>query len=197
MYSGSGIDEHSPFVMQIVEAMKPLVGVIESSEVRKYGLQEASNIYDRLLPHRTFSNGVPPPNAVTKSLAVAEAFALACKKLDLQRFIDFSEIDFLLSSGFKDTAAIKCGVELETHLRKLCVKYGIDVMIEENRAKKAERLNSDLAAINVYNKHDQKQISSWLELRNNAAHGNFQEFTDEHVSLMIQGVRDFIFRHPI
>jgi hypothetical protein len=28
MYSGSGIDENSPFVMQIVEAMRPLVGVI-------------------------------------------------------------------------------------------------------------------------------------------------------------------------
>jgi len=90
-----GIDENSLFVTQIVEAMRPLIGVIESSEIKKYGLQEASMIYDRLLPYRTMSNGIPQPNAVPKSQAVAEAFALACKRLDLLRFVDFSEMDFL------------------------------------------------------------------------------------------------------
>ncbi|MBA2397002.1 MAG: hypothetical protein H0V70_30135 [Ktedonobacteraceae bacterium] len=197
----SQINQHSLFVSQIEQAMRALVGSIEDAEIRKYGLQAASDIYDRLLPYRNMSNGIPQPNAVTKEQAVAEAYAIAYSHLNLPKFVDFSQIDFLLSEGYKDAAAVMCGSELEKHLRKLCVSSGIDVFLPpgstgEPQPKKAERLNADLASLSVYNKLEQKQVTSWLDLRNKSAHGDYHEYTVEQVSLMVQGVRGFIIHHP-
>jgi hypothetical protein len=190
----------SLFVDQIIDAMRPLIGSIEQAKVREYGLAQAGIIYDRLLPDRQLGNGVPHPGIVTKSKAVAEAFALACKELNLTRFVDFSEVEFLLEQGHKDAAAVMCGSELEKHLRKLCVKNGVDVFLPpgggDPQPKKAERLNAELAGINVYEKLDQKHITSWLDLRNKAAHGQYHEYNQEQVAQMIQGVREFLTRNP-
>ena len=197
----SEIQEHSLFVMRIEEAMRPLLGVVESSEIKKYGLQAANSIYDELFPYRNMSNGILHPGAVPKERAVAQAFEMACKHLNLLRFVDFSEIEFLLDQGHKDAAAVICGGELEKHLRKLCVYNGVDVLLTpgsggEPRPKKAEQLNAELASINVYGKLDQKNITSWLDLRNKAAHGDYHEYNAEQVSLMIQSVREFVTRYP-
>src|SRR6266487_3941494 len=197
----SQIEEHSLFVMQVEQAMRLLIGSIEDAEIRKYGLQAANTIYDHLFPHRNMSNGIPHPGAIPKELAVSEAFAIAYKHLGLLRFVDFSEIDFLLSEGHKDAAAVMCGSELEKHLRKLCVCNGIDVFsflgsTGDPQPKKAERLNAELASTNIYGKLDQKNVTSWLDLRNKAAHGDYHEYNQEQVLLMIQGVREFVTRFP-
>ena len=195
------IQERSLFVDQIVDAMRPLIGSIEVAEIRKFGLAQASVIYDRLLPERHLNNGVPHPGAVPKEQAVAEAFAIASKRLDLLQFVDFSEIEFLLSQGHKNAAAVMCGSELEKHLRKLCVSNGVDVFLPpkntgEPQPKRAEQLNAELASIQVYGKLDQKHVTAWLDLRNKAAHGEYHEYNAEQVALMIQGVREFLARYP-
>ena len=197
----SQIEEHELFVMRIEEAMRPLLGVVESSEIKKYGLQAANSIYDNLFPYRNMSNGIPHPGAVPKEQAVAQAFEMACKHLNLLRFVDFSEIEFLLDQGHKDAAAVMCGGELEKHVRKLCVGNGVDVFLPpksagEPQPKRVEQLNAELASINMYGKLDQKHVTSWLDLRNKAAHGDYHEYNEEQVSLMIQGVREFITRYP-
>ncbi len=115
--------------------------------------------------------------------------------------MDFSEVDLLLDQGHKDAAAVMCGSELEKHLRKLCVNNGVDGFLPtgsggEPRPKRAEQLNAELASINVYGKLDQKHITFWLDLRNKAAHGEYHEYNQEQVSVMIQGVREFITRYP-
>jgi hypothetical protein len=63
--------------------------------------------------------------------------------------------------------------------------------------KKADQMNADLAKANVYNMLDQKQITTWLDLRNKAAHGKYSEYTEDQVGLMIQGVINFMARVPI
>src|SRR5712692_7997532 len=123
------MQEYSLFITRIEEAMRSLLGSIESAEIRKYGLQAANAIYDDLFPYRNMGNGIPNPGAVPKERAVADAFAMACKHLGLLRFVDFSEIVFLLDQGHKDAAATMCGGELEKHLRKLCVSKGIDTFL--------------------------------------------------------------------
>jgi hypothetical protein len=45
-------------------------------------------------------------------------------------------------------------------------------------------------------KTEAKDVTAWLGRRNDAAHGHHDLFTDEQVSLMIEGVRGFISRHP-
>ena len=108
-------------------------------------------------------------------------------------FIDMS--DYLLKEGYKDPAAVIVGGVLEEHLRKLCLKHSITVTIDD-RPKKSDTMNADLAREGCYNKLDQKSVTAWLDLRNKAAHGNFTEDTDEQVEIALTGIRDFISRYP-
>jgi hypothetical protein len=52
---------HSMFVSQIEDAMRPLIGIVESSEIKRFGLFQANEIYDRLLPYYKMGNGIPEP----------------------------------------------------------------------------------------------------------------------------------------
>jgi hypothetical protein len=112
-------------------------------------------------------------------------------------FADFVEMaECLVKKGYKDAAAVVTGSVLEAHLRTLCGKHSISVGKPDGSPKKADSLNSELAAASVYSKLDQKSVTAWLDLRNKAAHGQYSEYTDEQVSLMLQGVRDFASRFP-
>lgn len=113
-------------------------------------------------------------------------------------FSDFLEMSYyLLSEGYKDPAAVMIGSVLEEHLRQLCSKNGIlieNIKDAKPQPKKADLLNSELAGASVYNKLDQKSITSWLDLRNKAAHGKYLEYSKEQVEIMYQGVTNFISR---
>ncbi len=115
-------------------------------------------------------------------------------------FSDFLDMaDYLVKEGYKDAAAVMGGGVLESHLRQLCVKYGIDIEIvvgSDTKPKKADQLNSDLARNKIYNVLEQKSVAAWLDLRNKAAHAKYGEYTKDQVSLMLQGVRSFISRYP-
>lgn len=111
-------------------------------------------------------------------------------------FSDFVEMaDHLHSEGYKDPAAVIIGSTLEEHMRQLCAKNDI-MTYAGDRPKKADALNAELAANSVYSKLDQKSITAWLDLRNKAAHGRYDEYSKEQVALLIHGVRDFIARIP-
>ena len=113
-------------------------------------------------------------------------------------FSDFLEMaQHLLGEEYKDPAAVMAGSVLEEHLRQLCQKHGISTETTKQgrpQPKKADALNSDLAKKEVYSKLDQKNVTAWLDLRNKAAHGKYQEYTKEQVSLMIQSLSDFMVR---
>jgi hypothetical protein len=113
-------------------------------------------------------------------------------------FIEMSE--HLLEQGYKDPAAVVLGSVLEEHLRQLCLKFKVDIKIEVNGKfvpKKADTLNANLVKAGAYNVLDQKSVTSWLDLRNKAAHGNYIEYSQEQVKLMLQGVLEFISRNNI
>jgi len=65
------------------------------------------------------------------------------------------------------------------------------------RPKKADQMNSDLAREGIYSKLEQKQVISWLDIRNNAAHEHYDEYNDEQVKLLILGLRSFFIRYPV
>ena len=112
-------------------------------------------------------------------------------------FGDFLEMArYLLQENYKDAAAVIAGSTLESHLRQLCCKHGISTNNADGRPKKADLLNNELASCNAYAKLDQKSITAWLDLRNNAAHGHYGVYSCEQVTLMVDGVRDFITRWP-
>ena len=112
-------------------------------------------------------------------------------------FSDYLEMaGHLLDEGYKDPAAVLIGSTLEVHLRELCVSNNIDIEVVNLKGismpKKADLMNADLAKANVYSSVYQKQIIAWLDLRNKAAHGKYSEYISEEVSLMLQGIRQFI-----
>ncbi len=112
-------------------------------------------------------------------------------------FSDYIEMaEHLLNEGYKDPAAVLVGSTLEVHLRELCVSNGIEIESASNKGKfipkKANLMNSDLAKAQAYSSAYQKQIIAWLGIRNSAAHGKYSEYTKEEISLMLQGIRQFI-----
>ena len=121
-----------------------------------------------------------------KGLITAEVFA---------DFIDMA--NYLMEQDYKDAAAVIVGSVLEEHLRQQ--SNNIDIAIAsavDVKPKKADRLNSDLAAADVYTKLDQKAVTMWLDLRNKAAHGQYTEYNKEQVRTMISGITEFMARLP-
>jgi len=104
--------------------------------------------------------------------------------------------EHLLEQGYKDPAAVLIGSVLEEHLRQLCDANSIETEYEHSGAikpKKADRLNADLAKGNI-TKLDQKAVTLWLDLRNKAAHGRYDEYNSEQVKNMFSAVTEFMAR---
>ncbi len=115
-------------------------------------------------------------------------------------FSDYLDMgQHLLEEGYKDASAVIAGSTLEEHLRKLCEKKEIDIEITTSKGikpKKADMMNSELTKEGVYSKSQQKQITAWLGIRNDAAHGHHDKYNKEQVKFIILGLRDFFVRDP-
>ncbi|HNB18429.1 MAG TPA: hypothetical protein PLC15_23785, partial [Candidatus Obscuribacter sp.] len=57
-------------------------------------------------------------------------------------------------------------------------------------------LNDDLAKAGVYTKVQQKNVTGWQGIRNEAAHGNFSAYNSEEVRLMLAGITAFVASLP-
>ncbi len=116
-------------------------------------------------------------------------------------FTDFLEMaEYFLSEEYKDPAAVIIGGVLEEHLRQLCQKNSIPIIITKGGkevAIKANQLNQDLVKAGQYNKLEMKNVTAWLDLRNKAAHGKYSEYNKSQVDEMLQGVMGFITRNPL
>jgi len=91
----------------------------------------------------------------------------------------------LLTNGYGGPAAVVAGVVLEASLRNLCDLNSIAYS-------KLDKMNADLAKAGVYNKLQQKKITALADIRNRAAHGHWQTFTEEDVRQMIRDVETFL-----
>lgn len=107
-------------------------------------------------------------------------------------FSDFLEMgEHLLKEEYKDAAAIIIGTVLENTLRKLAESNEITLVNEKGKHLTIEPLNIELAKKEVYSKLVQKQITSWADLRNNAAHGHFDKYDKKQVEMMLLFVQSF------
>ncbi|HEY4279038.1 MAG TPA: hypothetical protein VGM91_12495 [Conexibacter sp.] len=154
----------------------------------------------------TASSSMATPATVTNLTGVLVALRAAIEAgylLTLQElvhatvFSDFLEMaDELQRRGFKDAAGVIAGTVLEEHVRKLAAANEVETQDNEGKALKLERLNTLLARVRVYNGLEQKNVTAWYDLRNKAAHGEYEAYDHSQVAGMIQGVRDFAIRHP-
>ena len=69
------------------------------------------------------------------------------------------------------------------------------LLINSVRIVAVPQLNDDLAKAGVYNKLQQKQITALADIRNSAAHGNYEQFTKEDVERMIDDIERFLLNH--
>ena len=112
-------------------------------------------------------------------------------------FDDFLEqAEHLLENKYKDAPAVLIGSVLESTLRKMCKKHGVDVTdktgaIITDTATIAP-LNDALYKGKVYSKLVHKQIIVWADVRNNAAHGHYDQYKQSDVEDMAKGVRSFV-----
>ena len=91
-------------------------------------------------------------------------------------------------------AAVLAGAILEKSLKTICGQLSPP---EETRSQNGSplRLNALIDALKkrkVYNELRAKELRPWAEIRNHAAHGNFDEFNRAQVESMISGIRTFL-----
>ena len=94
----------------------------------------------------------------------------------------------LLSLGHKWASAVAAGIVLETALRDLCSRQGL-------MHSSLDKMNADLARIGIYNELQQERIAALAGIRNSAAHGKSDGFSDVDVHNMIRDVEQFLIMH--
>jgi hypothetical protein len=116
--------------------------------------------------------------------------------LQAEIFADFLEMaEHLLDNAYKDAAAVLLGAVLEDSLRKLAKASGLGTIAASGKALTIDPLNAAIAKAGVYGPLIQKQITSWANLRNDAAHGDFSKYDAEQVRLMLLFVQKFCGDH--
>lgn len=112
-------------------------------------------------------------------------------------FEDYIQMaEHLLIEGYKDAAAVIVGSSLEAHLKSLCKSNNVDYLNEDGEPLKSSQINQNLYSAKVYGKREMKQIVSWLDIRNYAAHGDYDQYDENDVKLFVEGIALFIERHP-
>ena len=112
--------------------------------------------------------------------------------IEAEVFNDFLEqAEYLLKAHFYQPAAVVAGAVLEDGLRKLCARHNVTV----SPTAKVETMNAELTRARVYNGLVQKQVTMFADLRNKAAHGLWDQFTEADVTTMLPQVRAFMTQH--
>ena len=112
--------------------------------------------------------------------------------IEAEVFDDFlDQATHLLNAGYYQPAAVVVGSVLEDGLRKLCVRHDIPMSAKP----KLDVANAALAKQGVYNKLTQKRITALADIRNKAAHGEWDEFSETDVEDMLRGTRQFMETH--
>ena len=107
-------------------------------------------------------------------------------------FADFLEMaEHLLGEGYKDAAAVLLGAVLEDSLRKIADASGVSTVGSKGQPLTLDPLNVALAKKGDYGPLVQKQVTSWANLRNDAAHGHFANYDAAQVKQMLLFVQKF------
>jgi hypothetical protein len=91
-------------------------------------------------------------------------------------------------------SAVLTGAILEDALRRLCLRQNPPIAVNKpnGEPKTLNPLIDDLKKANVFNELKAKQLRSWADIRNAAAHGEFTQFNRQDVEQMLKGVQNFL-----
>ena len=112
--------------------------------------------------------------------------------VEAEVFDDFLEqSEHLLACGYYQAAAVLAVGVLEDGLRSLCERKGLQTADPP----KVDRMNSELAKAGAYDKLVQKRITALADIRNKAAHGQWDDFHQRDVEEMLAAVRRLMEEH--
>lgn len=97
----------------------------------------------------------------------------------------------MLDEGYKDACAVILGAVLEDTLRKIAEANSIPVTNQKGKPLTIDPLNIEVSKQGVYGPLVQKQVTSWANLRNDAAHGHFDKYDESQVKHMLLFVQKF------
>ena len=91
-------------------------------------------------------------------------------------------------------AAVLAGAVLEKALRTRCWQHQppIPTTKPDGDPKTLNPLIDDLKKAGVFNEAKAKQLRAWADIRNHAAHGEFDQFDRGDVEQMISGINNFL-----
>ena len=93
---------------------------------------------------------------------------------------------YLVRNGYKDPAAVLARVVLEDSLKRIARSESID----ENR--KASIINDELKKKTRFSQPQWRFVQGWLDIGNSAAHGKFDQYTQDDVMKMIDDIERFL-----
>lgn len=195
-FEGNDIAEVSAWVTRLGQLLKKLYGE-KSQHYENFSKAILTDgfylIHSKWYNHIAQLQGI----ALTVKHDVANDLLSSIKGLlQAEIFANFLEIgEHLLSEGYKDAAAVTIGAVLEDGLRELCKKNNIDTTKQNGAPLSIEPLNAELAKNEVYSKLVQKQVTSWAHIRNKAAHGQYNEYNESEVKMMLSFVQSFAEQH--
>lgn len=104
-------------------------------------------------------------------------------------FSDFLEMaEHLLANHYFHPAASLIGAVLEDDLRRRC---DVQRITYDRRRDGLDALSQKLVTAGCMSALTKKRVAVWGRIRNDADHGNFDEFTEPDVVDMLKGVTDF------
>lgn len=91
-------------------------------------------------------------------------------------------------------AAVLSGAVLEKALKTICNQLSPAEPVKNDKGAflTLNPLIDKLKKRNVFNELMAKQLRAWADIRNHAAHGNFDEFTKDQVKNMVSGIGSFL-----
>lgn len=157
---------------------------------------------------RSFRAGIGILNGVRKHIE-QDWLESTRNKISAEIFDDYLEMGAHLNGqGFYIAAAVIAGTTLEERIRQLCLKFSLPIEATKSSGKveplSVETMNGSLKPHYADGIGDVKLVTQYYDMRNNAAHGKWNDDTPtqktnriSQVDLMIQTIRLFIKKNSL
>lgn len=102
---------------------------------------------------------------------------------------------FLKEQKNKDISAILLRIVLGDGLKRVAEREGLEILDNNGKDKKFSTLNDELKGKEIYNQTTWRLIQAWLNVGNEAVHGNFDKYNFQEVEGFYDGVNNFMSNH--
>jgi hypothetical protein len=183
------------FFLQTIQFVRTYIGTETEFYERLKGIQKstgANQLDERLFAAKSVLDAIK--QYLNNDLEVWKTTTYKIKNDIVSDFLQQAN-RLLNDKGYHPAAAaILIGATLEEFLRMLIDKHSIIVPDNSTISVYA----AELSKADILTKQDNKDITTWAGLRNDATHGHFEEVNDKkRVKLALEGVNLFMRKHNV